>query len=263
MQLFFQIARLSFQRQLTYRTANFAGLITNLFFGLLRASVMVALYQGRGVIEGISLPGAVTYTGITQAAIGYLSLFSWWEVIKSVYTGDIATDLLKPMNFYLYWLAQDTGRSLAQFLLRSVPLVAAYALVYPIEFPRLPWQWLALAAALALSSLVSFAWRFLVNLASFWTPDARGIGRFAFNGMLIFSGFVFPLRFFPEWFQRLSHLTPFPSLINTIIEVYLGVLTGPELAWALASQLAWFLALSGLSLLVLRAGVRRLVIQGG
>ena len=72
-----------------------------------------------------------------------------------------------------------------------------------------------------------------------------------------------PLRFFPDWVVKLSYLTPFPHTINTITEVYLGVLKGPELVNALLMQAVWALGLAIAGLLVLRAGVRRLVILGG
>jgi ABC-type uncharacterized transport system permease subunit len=52
-------------------------------------------------------------------------------------------------------------------------------------------------------------------------------------------------------------------MVNTVIEVYLGVLAGPELLQALGMQLLWIGILSGASQLVLRAGVHKLVIQGG
>jgi ABC-2 type transport system permease protein len=72
-----------------------------------------------------------------------------------------------------------------------------------------------------------------------------------------------PLRFFPDWAVRLCNLTPFPSMINTVIEVYLGVLTGPALLQALLRQLLWVAILMGAARLTLRAGMRQLVIQGG
>jgi len=52
-------------------------------------------------------------------------------------------------------------------------------------------------------------------------------------------------------------------MINTVVEVYLGVVTGPALGLALLTQLGWFLGLAALGQVVLRAGVRTLVIQGG
>ena len=263
MRLFWELCKLSFQRQLTYRAAALAGLATNFFFGLLRAAVMTALYGARREVAGLSLEAAITFTGLTQATIAFLSLFSWYDVMNSVYTGDISSDLLKPMSYFTFWLAQDLGRAVAALLMRGLTIMIAYALMFRITLPRGWQQWLALAVALLLSWLVSFSWRFLINLAAFWTPNALGIGRFAFGLSWFASGFLMPLRFFPDWFVRLCNLTPFPATINTVIEVYLGVLTGPELIQALLGQVLWVFILVITGHLVLRAGVQKLVIQGG
>ena len=77
------------------------------------------------------------------------------------------------------------------------------------------------------------------------------------------SGFFMPLRFFPEWFVHLCYLTPFPYMVNSIIEVYLGLISGPELLPALSYQALWVLLLVGTGQVVMRLGVRRLVILGG
>jgi ABC-2 type transport system permease protein len=263
MRLYWELARLSFQRQLTYRTANLAGIVTNLFFGMLRAAVMVALYGAQTTVSGMSLLDAITFTGLSQALIAFLSLFSWYDMMNNVYSGDVASDLLKPLNLFVYWLAQDLGRAWASLLMRGLPIVLVYALVFHIPYPTHPTQWLALFATLLLGGLISFTWRFLVNLASFWTPNAMGIARFGFGLSWFLSGFIMPLRFFPEVVQRIIALTPFPTLVNTSVEVYLGLLTGPALLQALAVQLVWFVVLAGICQIVLRAGVRSLVIQGG
>ena len=53
------------------------------------------------------------------------------------------------------------------------------------------------------------------------------------------------------------------SMVNTVIEVYLGMLTGPALLQALLVQVLWLVILVAASQLLMRAGVRKLVIQGG
>ncbi|MEW5871397.1 MAG: ABC-2 family transporter protein [Chloroflexota bacterium] len=261
--LFWELVGLSIRRQFTYRAATFAGLLTNFFFGLLRAAVMVALYGARQEVEGISLAGAITFTGVSQATIAFLSLFSWFDLIRSVYTGQVGADLLKPMNYFMFWMAQDLGRALVNILLRGATIMIFYAMFFDITTPQTASQWLGLAAAICLAWMVGFAWRFLVNLASFWTPNAVGIARLFFSLSWFMSGFLMPLRFLPEWFQRLCYLTPFPYTVNVILETYLGVLSGPALVRALLGQAAWIVALVLAGRLVLRAGVRRLVIQGG
>lgn len=263
MHLAWNLIRQSFRLQLTYRAANLAGLATNFFFGLLRAAVLVALYDQRTVVEGMTLQDAVTYTGLSQATIACLSFFGWWQVMQSVYSGEIAADLTKPVDLFSMWLYRDLGRAGAAFLMRAATIMLAYAVVFDITVPQSVAHWVLLSLSLVLSVIVSFGWRFLVNLAAFWVPDARGIGRFAFALSWFLSGFLMPLRFFPPWFIWLANLTPFPSMVSTVTEVYLGVLTGPSLWRALLAQVLWAAILAALCRLVLRAGVRHLVIQGG
>jgi ABC-2 type transport system permease protein len=226
-------------------------------------AVMVALYGERQEVAGITLQGIITYTGLTQAVIAYLSMFGWYDLMNSVHNGEVAADLLKPMSYFNFWLAQDLGRATVNMLLRGFTLMFIYALIFDLAYPSSIGQWLVLALSVVLSWLVSFSWRFLVNLAAFWTPNARGIGRFAFVMSWFFSGFLMPLRLFPDWVVNLSHLTPFPHMLNTVVEVYLGVLQGTEMAQALLVQLLWIIGLIVANQLVLRAAVRRLVILGG
>lgn len=263
MRLFIEIAKRAFRLQMSYRAATIAGLFTNFFFGLLRAVVMVALYDGREEMLGLTLQAAITYTAITQAVIGFLSAFSWYDVANTVYSGEVGSDLLKPMNFYFHWMARDFGRAMAALLTRGIPIMLAYEIFVDIDFPQTVLNWSYLMIVVLLSWIVSFSWRFIVNLPSFWIPNAFGIGRFFFMIALFFSGFLMPLRFFPDWVVKLAYLTPFPHTVNTIVEVYLGVLQPAELWIAFLWQVAWAIALILLGQIILKSGLRRLVILGG
>lgn len=263
MRLFWELSVRSFQRQLVYRAATLAGLGTNFFWGILRISVVTALYQGQPQVAGLTLQDSITFTSLAQATIGVFSLFSWYELMNSVYDGSVATDLLKPMGYFRFWLARDLGRAVGQLLLRGVPMMFVFGIFFQISVPGTLFHWLSLLVALSLGWLISFSYRFLVNLASFWTPNAVGVGRFGFSIALLCSGFMMPLRFFPDWFVKFCYATPFPSTVNTIIEAYLGVLSGKDLIWALTSQAIWALVLIGLGQAVLHLGIRRLVIAGG
>jgi ABC-2 type transport system permease protein len=260
-----ELARKGFQRQLAYRTANLAGLATNAFFGALRAYVLIALFNARGgeMVAGYSVRAAVTYTGLAQALIAYIAIWGWWDLIRTIRSGEVASDLLKPLNYFGYWCAQDVGRGVAQMLMRGLPMMALYALVYPITLPPTLWHWLALAASLGLALLISFGYRFIVSLSAFWAQDATGIGRAAWTASTFFSGFLMPLALLPDEFVAFCRLTPFPAVVNTPVEIYLGLLDGPALLGALGVQVAWFVILYILAQIILAAGIKKLVIQGG
>ncbi len=253
--------RLAFQKQFAYRSANLAGFITNIFFAALRAAVIVALYQSRvggERVGGYSLQDAVTYTGIGQSIIGWIALWGWMDLLRSVKSGDVATDLQRPVGFFWYWCVQDLGRALFQLLARGVPMMLIYAVAYPITLPRDVVQGLGFVIALLLAWFISMSWRFIYSLAAFWTTDATGVARIAISTTIFASGFLMPLGFFPGWVQQLLRALPFASMVNAPVEVFLNVATGPALLSTLGQQAFWAVVLC-----VLALGVRRLTINGG
>ncbi len=263
MRLFWELTARSFRRALTYRAAAIAGLITNFFFGLFRVAILLALFGDRTNLNGITVAGAITYTGLTQAVIAFVNMFGSYELMHSVYSGDVGSDLLKPMNFFTFWLAKDLGGAIFNLFSRGILFMVLFEMIYDLSYPETAVQWLLVFTSLISSWLVSFAWRFLINLAAFWTPNAVGIGRFGFVISWFFSGFMMPLRLFPDWVQQLANWTPFPSMLNTVVEVYLGVATAGETAVLILTQLAWAIGLILIGQLVLKTAVRRLVILGG
>lgn len=263
MRLFWEITRRAYRRYLTYRAAIVAGLFTNFFFGILRVAIVLALYGEQQQVAGMTQQQAVTYTALTQGVIAYLSLFGWYDLMNSVYSGEVANDLLKPMGFFQFWMARDLGRAFVQLLLRGLTIMAAYALVFDLVYPTTAGQWLAVIVAVILSWMVSFSYRFLINLSAFWTPNALGIVRFFFIIAWFFSGFLMPLDFFPDWVIQLAHLTPFPSMLDTVMQIFIGTLSGWEIIVALLVQIGWFVVLFAIGQLVLKTAVKRLVILGG
>lgn len=261
--LYGAVARLGFRRQFAYPQATLWGLITNTFFGLLRLSILVALFGSRPQVAGFTVQDAITYAGIGQALIMALSLFGWYDFMRTIHRGEVATDLLRPHHLLAFWAAQDAGRAAAQLLLRGVPMLLVFALLWGATFPRGPEGWLLTTLSVLLAWACGFLFRFLVNCAAFWSPDAVGIGRFAWAVLGLGCGFLMPLAFFPACFQHLLHWTPFPSMLNTTVELWLGQKTGLD-GWAgLATQLGWTLVLYALTTFALSRGLKRLEIAGG
>ena len=263
MKLFWHLVKLSFKQQLVYRMAMWAGLATNLFFGLLRAVLLIALYGQRGEVNGLTLLGAITYVAVTQSMLTFLSLFASMDLTTAIYTGTIGSDLLKPVPFFVYWLARDFGKSLVNLIGRGVIFMLLFGLFYPIIVPQGLGNWIILSISLLLSWVLSFSWRYLTSLAAFWTPDARGVLRISMTVMQLLSGFIMPLALLPDWFVSLAHLTPFPAMVNTSVEIYIGTVQGTQVWNALFIQLVWAAVVILAGELVFRAGIRRLVIQGG
>ena len=188
--LYLVLAAKSFRRMFAYRAATLAGLVTNLFFGLLRAYVFVALFAATPgqPVAGYSLRQAITYAGLAQAMIGPIRMWGAYEVMDSIRSGQIAMDLCKPFDYLGFWLARDLGRAAWEIVARGLPLLLLYGWLFDLVLPETAGRWFAFGAALILAILVSFHWQLLVNLAAFWMVDATGLARIAFLGVLLFTG---------------------------------------------------------------------------
>jgi ABC-2 type transport system permease protein len=257
-----EIAKRGYRRYAAYPGATVAGAFTNTIFGFIQAYVLLAVYRHRVNVGGYDAADTVTYVWLAQALIMTVFIFGWTELALRIRDGSIAVDLTRPLDPQRYWLAFDLGRAPYHFVFRGLPPFAIGALVFKLHYPS-PLDLLAFVVSVTIAVVVSLGFRFLYNAAAFWLVDYRGIVTVSLVVSLFFSGMIMPLPFFPGWLRTLAHALPFASVLQAPIDVYLGKHHGLGLAGTIAEQVAWALALLGLGRLALRAGRRKLVVQGG
>lgn len=263
LRLDWEIARRGFGRYAAYPAATLAGIWTNTVFGFLQTYILLALYERRTDVGGYDASDAVSYVWFVQAMLMTVYAFSWYEVALRIRSGDIASDLARPLDPLRYWLAFDLGRSVYHFAFRGIPPFVLGMLIYDIRLPERTETWVWLAASLALAVVVSFAYRFLYNVAAFWLLDYRGVVVIATSVALLFSGFILPLPFFPDWLEAVARVLPFAAVVQIPVDVFLEKATGAEIAGSLLLQAAWAAILLGLARLALGTAIRRVVVQGG
>ena len=263
MRLYWEVARRGYRQFAAYRAATAAGVFTNTVFGFMRAYVFIALFAARPDVGGYDLVQTLTYTFLSQGILMPVYLWGWWPIALTIRSGDVVTDLYRPLDYQFYWMAQDLGRATYHALYRGIPPFVLGALVFDLRLPQQPLTWLAFPLSVALAVCVSFAVRFMLNLSAFWLLDYRGVGAIAAAAYTFLSGFVIPVAFFPAWLQAIAWALPFPAYVAVPIEVFLEKRAGPELLGALGYQAMWAGVLLAAGRLMLRAATRKVVVQGG
>lgn len=261
--LYWEVARRGYRRYSTYRAATAAGVFTNSVFGFIRAYVLIELFRLRPHLGGLDVRAVVTYTFVTQGFLMPMAMFGWFEIEERVRTGDVVSDLYRPVDFQAYWLAQDAGRAAFQFVFRGIPPVVVGALFFRLRIPSSPQVWAIFAVSCILGLLVSFGLRFIVNLTAFWVLDAKGLMQMVVVAMLFLGGVIVPITLFPHWLEVVARVLPFASVSQLPVEVFLGRHVGMNAVATLATQAAWAVVLLGAGRAVLAAATRKLVIQGG
>jgi ABC-2 type transport system permease protein len=234
-------------------------------FGFLRCYVLLAVASGAGGLAGgYDRRQLATYVWMGQGALAVVSLWGWTELADRIRTGEVATDLLRPVHPVVSYLAADLGRAAHAVLTRLVPPV----LIGPLFFDLyLPTRWLTaplFVLSLVLAVVICFGCRYLVNATAYWLHDARGPLILWTLASSVLGGLYFPLRFLPDWvYLTLWVATPFPSLLQTPLDLAVERDAWPTQLGLVAVQVVW----AGLILVACRAtqrrAERRLVVQGG
>ncbi|MCW3157460.1 ABC transporter permease [Micropruina sonneratiae] len=261
MRALWELAAASFRRQLRYRVAIVATMVTNVVFGLVRASLLLAAVAGAGgMIAGYDALQASTYVWLGQCLVGVIPMWASSELAQRIKAGDIAVDLLRPVPPAGGWLAAELGRAASALLVRVAPMLALGAITTGLAIPGHAGDWLLGLLSVALAVTLAFQGWLLVNLAALWVLEVRGYLNLYMIVMNLLCGLFVPVSWFPDWLYAITLATPFPSMFQAPINVVLG--TGSP--WlALGVQLAWVAGLGLATQVVLRRGLTRMVVQGG
>ncbi|EWT03549.1 ABC transporter permease [Intrasporangium oryzae NRRL B-24470] len=261
---FWILTRAGFRRHSTYRLALLAGMTTNSVFGVIRALLLLAALASAGSdIGGYDAPTAVAFVWWGQALLGTVNLWGFQEVKDRVRTGDIAIDFLRPVNPQLAYLAGDLGRAGINLVGRGAPAILLGGLLFDMAWPPGAASWVSGAVSVVLAVVVAFSGNFTVNLLAFWLVEIRGIYlMWMITGGLL-CGLYLPVPWFPNWLRTIAEWSPFPSMLQIPIDILAGRVVGAEIIATMATQVFWATALLVLGQVVLRAGRRRLEVQGG
>ncbi|MCI3949515.1 MAG: transporter permease [Acidimicrobiales bacterium] len=248
-----------FQRQATYRLALISGLATNVFFGIIRTALFVALYEERGSVGGLDRAEALTYVWVVQSLFG-LVWASWiWELPDAVRSGAFEAELTRPGDVLSRLLAFDLGRSANLALIRATAPLLGAALLLDLVVPTTVGGWALVPVSVALALVMGFCVRFLIGVSAFWTPDYRGVFSLAFPLVWFLSGFLIPVEYFPGALRTVAESGPLAAMLTAPVRV----VTGRDPGGALLLQVAWAAAMVVACRAVLAAGERRWVVSGG
>lgn len=258
------LAGAEFRRYVTYRQATVAGAFTNTVFGFVRCYTLLSVAAVTGRMAGYDPAQLVTFVWVGQGLLAVINYWGQQELPERVRTGQVVSDLLRPVDLMAAFLAADTGRAGHAMLTRFVVPVVAGLIFFDLYLPAHAWTYVLFAVSVVLAVLLCSACRYIVALSAFWLLDVRGMQMVWSVASGAGSGLYFPVTVLPDWLVVALWVgTPFPSLLQATLDV-LVERGGPGHGVLLvAGQAAWLLVVIWLGRVVQARAVRRLVVQGG
>jgi ABC-2 type transport system permease protein len=268
---YWAILQARYRMLLQYRGAALAGAATQLWWGFIKIMVLEVFYLGRADLAPMSFEAAVAYVWLGQAFIAMLPWNLDRDIADMVRGGHVAYEFVRPVDLYTLWYARVLALRISGVTLRCAPIFAFAALLLPFTsmaswaLPAPP----SLAAALgfllamAIAFLLSAALSTLAHVTLLWTLSGEGVSRILPALVIVFSGMVVPLPFFPDWLQPFLRALPFRALCDLPFRIYSGDLGVAQAVPDLLVALAWAAALVVAGRALLARGTRRVVVQGG
>lgn len=253
----------NFRTLLQYRAAAAAGLVTQLFWGLIRVMIFEAFYRSTTAEQPMTLSEVITYIWLGQAFIMLLP----WNIDRQIHalirSGLVGYELLRPVDLYNLWLTRALAFRTAPTMLRAIPILALAPIFFGMGPPSSAAAGVAFVFSMIGAVLISCAFTTLLNITLMWTVSGQGMAALSAGAVTILTGMIIPVPFFPDWAQTIINVLPFRGIVDTPYRLYLGHIPPSDALWHLGHQFVWTITLVLAGRWLLARGIRRLVMQGG
>lgn len=259
--------RMRFINGLQYRAAAYAGIATQFAWGFMEILMFRAFYAVDPDAFPMEFSQLSSYIWLQQA---FLALFMTWflenDIFTAITSGNVAYELVRPMNLYHIWFAKNLASRLSKAVLRCMPILVVAAFLPPPYCLSLPsgfstFLWFLVSMALGFLAAVAFC--MLVYITTFYTLSPIGIRIIAVTIVEFLSGGVVPIPFFPDGIRFIFELLPFASMQNMPLRIYSGNITGNDVLAGITLQVFWLAVMVCVGRLLMNRALKRVVIQGG
>lgn len=267
MKALFTYFRMRLISGLQYRTAAWAGIVTQFFWGFMEILLYKAFYEASPDRFPMAFDDLVSYIWLRQ---GLLALLNTWtfehDLFNMVLNGNVAYELCRPTSLYGMWFARTLALRVSRVILRCIPLFIVTSLLptpWGLNAPASLLAFVCFIISLALATCVGVAFCLILYFSCFYMLSSEGIRMMLLPIAEFLSGDLIPLPFLPEWLANIFHYSPFGSMANAPLRIYSGDLAGAAMAETLCLQVFWLLVLGLIGCALQHRGTRKLCVQGG
>ncbi|MDR2931475.1 MAG: ABC-2 family transporter protein [Oscillospiraceae bacterium] len=262
LQYFKVSVRVEVRGQMVYRANFFLGLIMIAVRVFMLIALWTALYAGRAEIDGIDLATMKFYTLASIIFEVLIAANVEHAISDKIRDGSIAMVLTRPASYPVSVCIEQFAFTAQNIILRVAPYTI-FLLLSGLGFGARVYLGPAFWLSTLLAYFIMLFYQMFFGMIAFWTMEIDGILETRNAVMLVFSGSMVPLWFFPDWLFSVARFLPFQAMYNTPLSILIGRISGPDIWTALAVQALWLAVFFLLSLYFWGRSRQRVVVNGG
>lgn len=250
-----------------YRTAAWAGVATQFFWGFMQLMVFAAFYRSGAGNAPMPFDQLADYIWLRQA---FLALLMLWmqdnELLDHIVSGHVAYELCRPYRLYSFWFCRLAATRIAGTLLRFLPILCITGFLpepYRMHLPAGPAAAGLFLLALFFALVLVLAVSMFIYLLTFVVLSPNGVRLFiGVTGEFLMGAYV-PVPLMPDRLRAVVEVLPFRYMADFPFRVYSGGLTQAEVWNGIVVQIVWTIVLIAAGMAGFRLIQRRIVVQGG
>ena len=258
----FVSSKVELQGQMVFRTNFFVGILMIFLRVFMLLALWNALYIGKDLVNGIDLPTMRFYTVVSVVVEVFISSNIEKNIGEKIKNGDISVLMTRPISYPVAVSLDQLAFTFQNIVIRVLPYTLIL-LLSGIAFGAQVQVSFSFFLSIFLSYLLMMFYQLFFGFISFWTLEISGILEARDAAMLVFSGSMIPLWFFPDWLFAIARFLPFQALFNTPLSILIGKISGQDIGFYLLVQVGWVLIFFILTVLFWKKAKRRVIVNGG
>ena len=254
----------AFKNNTIYRFDYILSLLNICLQIFIACEIWKALYASNNDTGTVSL-GVVVTSFIVNLGLSNVYSIDDLAVQKKIWDGTITCELLKPINYRVYLLADTIGTVLFRLIFNLLPCTIMMITIYQRNFIVCTdiSSILVFIISVILGFLVLWEISSIVQMLCFWFVNVWSISTIKNVFVNILAGTLLPVWYLPASVRHVIGYTPFSAIYITPIKIYLQQIDCADQVDALIMQVIWIAILAAIGNLLWSLGKKKIVIQGG
>ena len=260
--------KVRFREAIQYKTAAFAGVLTQFAWAGMYM-MLFSTFLENGTENDMSIAHMSTFIWLQQSLYALINISNVdKDIYEQIRNGNIAIDLVKPIDIYNVWYYKTLGKKVAMVTLRFIPIILISSLPilgqYRVIIQTNPTILVLSVISLILSTALTMSYIMMMLALIMILISSDGI-KILFQLILeFFSGMVIPISFMPTKIATILKFTPFYYIQNITFNIYSGYMSNSkEILINLIMQVFWIIVLTILSKMIIKKRLSKITIQGG
>ena len=250
---------------LQWRASVFITLIGNVVYLLVVYNLWKAIYasSAEDTVNGMTFTDTMIYIVLAAAIFNLLSLWVVWEMGREIQDGGMVLSLIRPMEYRTHLLFSNLGANIMNFFMIFLPTFAIVSIITRGAIP-LGLNLVYFMIALFFGLLINYHIDFFVGTICFYTEATWGVDAAKNVVVMLLSGAVIPIAFFPAGFKQVAEFLPFQAIYNIPLRILTGHTSDfKEILTMFGVQLFWIAVMYTISGLFWRKSITKITINGG